>query len=171
MRFRTALACVALLGAAQACSDAARPAGPEPVTARLNLTGVQGTSTPTSYVSRAGTNKCLNVGSGRYLTVAACSGSASQTFAWQSNGEIRVNGLCLDAYGGRGNNGDPIVAYACHGGANQRWTATTAGEIRGINGKCLDIWGGKAVDGASIKLYGCHGGLNQKWTTSGSTPA
>jgi hypothetical protein len=143
-------------------------AGPD--SPRLALASGTG---PTSFVSGLAPEKCMTLEGGgtdrgTKLILSSCDGeTSSQQFTWQSNGEIRARGLCLDAFGGQGEDRDPIVIWPCHGGANQRWSATADGEIRGINGKCVDVYEAGEEDGTPVILYSCHGGTNQQWETTG----
>lgn len=101
---------------------------------------------------------------GARVAIQACDDGKNQQFTPRSNGEIRVYGdMCLDAAGGRSQDGDPIIIWECHGGENQEWTVTRAGEIRGANGKCIDIEGARKTKGTPLILWKCHGGENQKW--------
>lgn len=72
--------------------------------------------------------------------------------------------LCVDVSGGNPANGTPIIAWSCHGGANQQFTLNANSEIRTASGLCLDAASGRGRDGDAIIAYGCHGGANQKWT-------
>jgi hypothetical protein len=56
------------------------------------------------------------------------------------------------------------MLWACHTGANQRWTLTAAGELR-IYGdlKCLDADQNGTEPGTSLVIWDCHTGANQKW--------
>jgi chitodextrinase len=59
----------------------------------------------------------------------------------------------------------PAIIYDCHGGPNQQWEFTSAGELRTFNGaRCLDIRGGSTQPQAIVQSYPCNGGANQKWT-------
>ncbi|HEV8173753.1 MAG TPA: RICIN domain-containing protein [Actinoplanes sp.] len=73
---------------------------------------------------------------------------------------------CLDVTGNNNADGTPVEIWDCHGGENQRWTSTAAGElvvtIAGVT-KCLDAFGGDTADGTRIIIWSCHGGTNQKW--------
>ena len=60
-------------------------------------------------------------------------------------------------------NGDAVVIWPCHGGANQRWTRTASGELQGINGRCLDVLGGRPDDLTPVWLWDCLGADNQRW--------
>jgi PKD repeat protein len=82
---------------------------------------------------------------------------------------------CLDASGGTGLDGDPIIIWSCHGGpglpgANQTWTYTAAGELKGINGKCIAIVGSPSVDGSGLALAACTGVAAQKFDVGTTAP-
>ncbi|SDI16624.1 hexosaminidase [Actinokineospora alba] len=96
----------------------------------------------------------------------------STQIPWPSTGSAKslvgqASGRCLDIPASNMANGTQPALWDCHGGANQKWTHTTASELRAtVNGvtKCLDVNGGSTADGAVILLWDCHGGGNQKWT-------
>ncbi|HEU4775362.1 MAG TPA: PQQ-dependent sugar dehydrogenase [Telluria sp.] len=72
---------------------------------------------------------------------------------------------CLDIAKGSQQPGTPAILFDCHGGINQRWEFTAAGELRTFDGaRCLDIRGGSTQPQAIVQSYTCHGGANQKWT-------
>ncbi|SHH05973.1 Glucose/arabinose dehydrogenase, beta-propeller fold [Massilia sp. CF038] len=72
---------------------------------------------------------------------------------------------CLDVAKGSQAPGTPAIIFDCHGGANQKWEFTSAGELRTFDGtRCLDIKGGSTQPQAVVQSYTCHGGANQKWT-------
>jgi len=72
---------------------------------------------------------------------------------------------CLDIAKGSQEPGTAAIIFDCHGGVNQRWEFTAAGELRTFDGaRCLDIRGGSTQPQAIVQSYTCHGGANQKWT-------
>lgn len=72
---------------------------------------------------------------------------------------------CLDIAKGSQEPRAPAIIFDCHGGANQQWEFTAAGELRTFDGaRCLDIRGGSKLPQAVVQSYPCHGGPNQKWT-------
>jgi hypothetical protein len=77
-----------------------------------------------------------------------------------------ISNKCLDVTDVRNDGGAPLQIWDCHGGENQRFTSTAAGElrvtIRGVT-MCLDAAGGSTADGTSVIIWPCHGGTNQKW--------
>ncbi|MEU4510425.1 PHB depolymerase family esterase [Nonomuraea wenchangensis] len=71
------------------------------------------------------------------------------------------SGRCLDVPGAATADGTQVQLWDCNGQANQRWAATSAGELRVYGNKCLDAAG--SGNGAAIQIYSCHGGANQSW--------
>ncbi len=72
---------------------------------------------------------------------------------------------CLDISQGSQAPRTPAIIFDCHGGPNQQWEFTAAGELRTFDGaRCLDIRGGSTQPQAIVQSYQCHGGANQKWT-------
>jgi Ricin-type beta-trefoil lectin domain len=79
--------------------------------------------------------------------------------------------LCLDIANPEGQgpvNGASVIAFECHGGANQRFQRYNDGTIRAteFGGLCLDIAnpeGQGPVNGASVIAFECHGGANQRF--------
>ncbi|MCX2183891.1 discoidin domain-containing protein [Streptomyces sp. SKN60] len=110
---------------------------------------------------------------GRYLRLKALS-EAGDSGPWTSAAEISASGLptplpsnatlvngasgtCVDLpYSATAPGTEPTL-YACHGGANQRWTFTTAGTLTGKDGVCLD------GSGTSVTVQACNGSAGQKW--------
>ena len=70
---------------------------------------------------------------------------------------------CLDVAGG-GANGGQATIQDCTGQANQRWTRTTAGELRAFGDRCLDVNGSGTANGTKIQSWGCNGTAAQKFT-------
>ncbi|MFJ4334134.1 endo-1,4-beta-xylanase [Streptomyces sp. NPDC088935] len=71
------------------------------------------------------------------------------------------SGRCLDVPSASTTDGTQLQLWDCHGGTNQQWTYTDAGELRVYGDKCLDAAG--TGNGAKVQIYGCWGGDNQKW--------
>jgi glucose/arabinose dehydrogenase len=72
---------------------------------------------------------------------------------------------CLDVSGGSQQPGTAAIIFDCHGGANQKWEFTAAGELRVFDGaRCLDVRGNSTQPQAIVQSYTCNGGANQKWT-------
>ncbi len=61
--------------------------------------------------------------------------------------------------------GTAAIIFDCHGGINQKWEYTAAGELRTFDGaRCLDVRAASKQPQAIVQSYPCHGGPNQKWT-------
>jgi ricin-type beta-trefoil lectin protein len=50
-----------------------------------------------------------------------------------------------------------------NGGANQQWTATSAGELRVYGSECLDASGQGTSAGTKVDIWSCTGAANQRW--------
>jgi poly(hydroxyalkanoate) depolymerase family esterase len=75
-------------------------------------------------------------------------------------------GKCLDVPGSSTTGGTRLQIWDCHGGTNQQWTATAAGELTVYSGgstRCLDAEGAGTTAGTAVIIWTCHGGTNQKW--------
>ncbi|SFW85672.1 extracellular catalytic domain type 1 short-chain-length polyhydroxyalkanoate depolymerase [Amycolatopsis australiensis] len=75
-------------------------------------------------------------------------------------------GRCLDVPGVSATAGTRTQIWDCHGGTNQTWTTTAAGELTVYSGdtlRCLDAEGGATTPGTAAIIWPCHGGANQKW--------
>ncbi|MBN6058506.1 endo-1,4-beta-xylanase [Nonomuraea sp. RK-328] len=77
-------------------------------------------------------------------------------------GQIRntASGRCVDVPNSSTTDGTAVHLWDCNGQSNQRWTQTSAGELK-YGDKCLDAGG--TGNGAKIQIYSCWGGDNQKW--------
>ncbi|GAB3957310.1 hypothetical protein GCM10027614_72430 [Micromonospora vulcania] len=74
------------------------------------------------------------------------------------------SGRCLDVYGASTTAGTQTIIWDCHGGANQQWTRTAAGELRVYGDRCLDVAGGASADGTKVQIYTCNGTGAQRFT-------
>ncbi|MFG2907349.1 ricin-type beta-trefoil lectin domain protein [Kitasatospora sp. NPDC048286] len=73
--------------------------------------------------------------------------------------------LCLDAAGGRSDNGTAVQTWACHDGASQQWTAGQDGTVR-VLGACLRPVGGNTNSGSQLELWACNSADgSQQWRT------
>ena len=79
-----------------------------------------------------------------------------------------ATGMCLDVSGASSTNGTAVVLVACGTANSQRFTFTTAGELRGVDGKCFDAYTAQGRDGDPVVLWECHGGPNQRWALQAS---
>jgi poly(hydroxyalkanoate) depolymerase family esterase len=72
---------------------------------------------------------------------------------------------CVDIPGSPAANGTQAVLWDCHGGANQQFTRTSAGELK-VGGKCLDAQGWGTANGTKAVVWDCSGGANQRWNVN-----
>ncbi|MFF5970341.1 TIM-barrel domain-containing protein [Streptomyces sp. NPDC012769] len=110
---------------------------------------------------------------GRYLKLRALT-EAGGRGPWTSAAEISAlgravplpadatlvngaSGSCVDLPYSATTPGTEPTLYTCHGGANQRWTFTSAGTLTGKDGVCLD------GSGATVTVRACDGSAPQKW--------
>ncbi|WP_432933166.1 ThuA domain-containing protein [Microbispora sp. CA-135349] len=91
--------------------------------------------------------------------------SASPTPPATSTTALRgvASGRCLDVNGASQTNGAQVLIWDCNGQNNQKWTSTSAGELRVYGNKCLDVNGGGTANGTSVIIWDCNGQNNQKW--------
>ncbi|ADJ49531.1 alpha-galactosidase [Amycolatopsis mediterranei S699] len=104
-------------------------------------------------------------GHGAAMYVVTGGGVANPgTFALRGQG----SGRCLDITGASQANGTPAEIWDCHGGANQAFTSTAAGELRVYgNTKCLDVSGNATANGTAVAIWDCTGGGNQQFRLNG----
>ncbi|WP_169985064.1 lectin [Microbispora sp. H10836] len=91
--------------------------------------------------------------------------SASPTPPAGSTTSIKgvASGRCLDVNGASQSNGATVLIWDCNGQNNQKWTSTSASELRVYGNKCLDVNGGGTADGTAVIIWDCNGQNNQKW--------
>ncbi|MDX3192519.1 ricin-type beta-trefoil lectin domain protein [Streptomyces sp. MN03-5084-2B] len=77
-----------------------------------------------------------------------------------------ASGRCVDVNGQSTANGATVQLWDCNGGANQRWTATSAKQLQVYGNKCLDAYGAGTSPGTPVVIWDCHGGTNQQWTVN-----
>ncbi|SNS22018.1 Lysophospholipase L1 [Streptosporangium subroseum] len=75
---------------------------------------------------------------------------------------------CLDVSGASTTAGAQIHIWDCHGGTNQRWTRTAAGELRVYGDRCLDVNANGTANGTKIQIWTCNGTAAQKFTFTAS---
>jgi lysophospholipase L1-like esterase len=71
---------------------------------------------------------------------------------------------CLDVSGVSTTPGAQVHLWGCHGGTNQRWTRTAAGELRVYGDRCLDVDGNRTANGTKIQIWTCNGTTAQRFT-------
>ncbi|MEU6259623.1 glycoside hydrolase [Streptomyces sp. NPDC047043] len=150
----------------------------------LSLDTNSGTLTPTGTHRTSDTEDLASVSdpavSGSVLSASLPARSVT-TFQLKSSGnpgsggrtststlKSAQSGKCLDDPGASTTDGTQVIIYACNGAANQNWTMTGAGELRGYGNKCLEAYGQGTANGTKVGIYTCNGGANQKWTLTES---
>ncbi|MFJ8112387.1 ricin-type beta-trefoil lectin domain protein [Streptomyces sp. NPDC096132] len=58
--------------------------------------------------------------------------------------------------------------HGCNGAANQNWTLTGGGELRGYGDQCREAYGQGTANGTKLGIYTCNGGAHEKWTLTES---
>lgn len=71
---------------------------------------------------------------------------------------------CLDVSGVSTTPGAQVHIWDCHGGTNQRWVRTSAGELRVYGDRCLDINGNGTANGTKVQIWTCNGSTAQRFT-------
>ena len=105
----------------------------------------------------------------RNATVPSVIDSLSATGPGPLLSAVAAN-VCADVWGASKAPGAALLAFACHGGANQMFTLQASGAITAYDGAlCLDVTGGAAKDGDAVITYTCHGGANQRWTRTAAS--
>lgn len=80
------------------------------------------------------------------------------------------SGRCLDAEGRSSRTGTRVIIWDCHGGSNQRWNLTSAGELRVFDDAvCLGATGSAATNGGRPTIGACDGSGSQQWTQGTSS--
>jgi Ricin-type beta-trefoil lectin domain len=98
-----------------------------------------------------------------------CNGGAGQTWSYNANGELTVDGgkYCLDATGEGTTNGTKLQLWTCNGTTNQEWSFSANNALVGIgSGKCVDATGEGTADGTQLQLWTCDNTSNQQWAWS-----
>jgi len=115
------------------------------------------------HPSQAGADKMGDVWYAALLKVPGSIGASSTTGVAQSY-KLAGTDQCLDVNGASTAALAQTIIWGCHGGSNQKWTRTAAGELRVYGTSCLDLYGRVTAAGSRVVIYPCHGGTNQKWT-------
>jgi hypothetical protein len=98
------------------------------------------------------------------LVMEPCDGSPAQEWQRDSNGALRSLDRCLEVDHFFTSNGAKLRLDDCSSAPGERWTLTTAGDVRGIGGKCLDVKDMSTAAGTPVQMYDCWGGPNQQWS-------
>jgi predicted chitinase len=79
----------------------------------------------------------------------------------------KLSGSCMTARASSTTPGTPVVIRDCLGVESQKWTTTTAGEVRvtiaGVT-RCLDASAGGTANGTKMIIWNCQNSGNQKFT-------
>ena len=184
---RRAVACSMVFVAAACSSDApgvvspaaVNPSAPDgplavldlsngPVTAEIRSTWLQSQCVSVRNATMANNTRA---------ELQPCTDAPTQKFQFASTNEIKVGSTnyCLDVYdGNRGAGGDPVVIFGCDGTGSQKWSLTSAGEIKGVNSGLCVSFKGHPDNGTALYLTSCSGTDAEKWTTvpvSSPTPS
>jgi hypothetical protein len=73
------------------------------------------------------------------------------------------SGRCLDVPNSSTTNGTQLQLWDCHGGTNQRWTATSSKQLTVFGNKCLDAANRGTANGTAVIIWDCNGQTNQQW--------
>ncbi|MDE1461731.1 ricin-type beta-trefoil lectin domain protein [Spartinivicinus poritis] len=81
-----------------------------------------------------------------------------------------ATGKCLDVDGGRADNLAPVIAWDCHGRANQLWKMDRKGRLRPKHAPHMCLEAGQNLrQGDKAFIYECHSGRHQRWQWNGNT--
>jgi len=149
----------------------------------LAATGLLGTS-PADATASPGTTSsaatasgivtlggyCLDggAGSGKPVTIASCSGGASQLWKWHTNGEVTEGSQCLEIAAGSNATGALAEPAACDNTAQQRFAYQPDGTIYAAkSGKCLAAEGTSVAAADGIALASCNPqSAGQQWVAT-----
>ncbi|MEU1590706.1 ricin-type beta-trefoil lectin domain protein [Micromonospora sp. NPDC005710] len=99
-------------------------------------------------------------GAAMYIVTGGGTTDPGTSFGLRGQG----SGRCLDITGASQINGALAEIWDCNGGANQRFTQTSAGELRVYNGtKCLDVYNRGTTNGTAVEIWDCNGQSNQQF--------
>jgi hypothetical protein len=110
-----------------------------------------------------------NAAPGTSVTFSTCNNSAGQNWTVPGNGNITVNGLCLDTVGQGTASGTKVDVNTCGASATQVWTQGAGNTlVNSASGLCLDDPGSKTTNGTALDIATCSGGTNQVWPLPGA---
>ena len=103
--------------------------------------------------------------SGTAVNLHTCFGGPTQDWTVESDGTIRIAGLCLDTAGEGTAQGTLTVLGTCNSSATQVWTPGGPGGnlVNQAAGMCLDDPNFTTTNGTQMQIYSCNGGSNQQW--------
>ena len=124
--------------------------------ATANSGTTSSTATASGIVTLGG--YCLDggAGSGKPVTIASCSGGASQLWKWHTDGELAEGSQCLEITGGSNATGALAEPAACNDSAQQRFAYQPDGTLYAAkSGKCLAAQGSSVAAADEIALASC----------------
>jgi hypothetical protein len=100
-----------------------------------------------------------------HVVLSGCLGFVKQAWTLQANGEIQLEGLCLDTVTEGTSPGTQVDLNTCTGAPTQIWTPQANRELTngGATNICLDDPGGNTATGTRLDIASCAGGNNQQW--------
>ncbi len=91
-----------------------------------------------------------------------CNGGATQQ--WNLNsGDIIMNNMCLDIFGGGTSSGTPVDVFSCNDQTNQVWLVQNGTLYNPTSNMCLTDPGSTTTDGTQLQIAPCTGAANQQW--------
>jgi hypothetical protein len=101
--------------------------------------------------------------SGTAAIMSSCYGSPAMEATIESNGNIEIDGLCLDTAGEATASGTQVVLNTCGTSATQIWTQGSGYELNnsGAAGLCLNI--SSPDNGSTIDIASCTDQNTQQW--------
>jgi hypothetical protein len=92
----------------------------------------------------------------------SCYGGAAEISAVESNGNIEINGLCLDTAGGATVSGTQVVLNTCSTATTQVWTPGTGNAlVNQGSGLCLNIT--SDANDTPLSIATCAAAPTQEW--------
>jgi hypothetical protein len=104
---------------------------------------------------------------GTTVQFSTCDNGPAQNWTVQSDGNIEVNGLCLDTVGEGTASGTSVDVNTCGSSGTQVWTQGTGNTlVNQASERCLTDSGSKVTNGTVLKITACPTGTppaNQVW--------
>jgi hypothetical protein len=129
-----------------------------------------GQTTPTTYHTVQGySSRCLddsgNSSAKRAKIVVWSCNDQDAAQGWSfSGGELKHNGLCLNAKG-NGGKGAPVMLWSCTGQSNEIWSHKSNTEyVLKASGECLTDPGNSTKNGTQLDVYTCSNASGQHWS-------
>lgn len=135
-----------------------------PVPASLTPTGPISSAANQSDTQPACINDVNNSHtSGAVTDMYSCYGYSSMMATVEPNGNIKINGLCLDTAGEATASGTQVVLNACGSSATQVWAPGSGYELQnsGASNLCLNI--SSPENGSTLDIASCTDAATQQW--------